>query len=187
VVKWQQRGEFIRSEQVGELADPGQRDGLRSYLTLTAADYVRAARQRIEVSRAILEMFDRFDALVTPTVIGEATTLDTNLSSSFGRRGSSVLSALAGVPGLSVPMGFGPNGLPLGLSITGDRFAENTILQIGMLYQQETDWHRRRPSVSPGPALRDARLVSRRVMSMADWRARHDRHEKRGPVEVRGD
>lgn len=30
-------------------------------------------------------------------------------------------------------------------SITGNRFAENTILQIGMIYQRETDWHRRRP------------------------------------------
>ncbi len=49
------------------------------------------------------------------------------------------------VPCLSVPMGFGPNGLPLGLSITGNLFGENTILQIGMTYQRETNWHRRRP------------------------------------------
>jgi aspartyl-tRNA(Asn)/glutamyl-tRNA(Gln) amidotransferase subunit A len=56
-----------------------------------------------------------------------------------------VLGAIAGVPSLSVPMGFGPSGLPLGLSITGNLFEENTILQIGMTYQRETDWHRRRP------------------------------------------
>jgi aspartyl-tRNA(Asn)/glutamyl-tRNA(Gln) amidotransferase subunit A len=56
-----------------------------------------------------------------------------------------VLGAIAGVPSLSVPMGFGPTGLPLGLSITGNLFEENTILQIGMTYQRETDWHRRRP------------------------------------------
>ncbi len=141
-------GEFIRSERLDELVDPGQKEGLRGYLTLTAAEYARAARRRIEASRAILEMFDRFDALVAPTVIGEATTLDTNLSTRFGRRGPSVLGALTGVPCVSVPMGFGPNGLPLGLSITGTQFGENTILQVGMLYQRETDWHRRRPSVS---------------------------------------
>jgi len=91
-------------------------------------------------------MFGRFDALLMPTLIGEAVTLDTNLSTRFGgSRGASVLGPLAGVPCLSVPMGFGPHGLPLGLSITGDLSCENTILQIGMTYQRETDWHRRRP------------------------------------------
>lgn len=84
--------------------------------------------------------------MLTPTLMGEAVTLDTNLSTRFGRsRGAGVLGALAGVPCLSVPMGFGANGLPLGLSITGNLFRENTILQIGMTYQRETDWHRRRP------------------------------------------
>jgi len=138
--------EFIRSERLDELVDTGQKEGLRGYLTLTAADYARAATQRINAARAILEMFGRFDALLMPTLIGEAVTLDTNLSTRFGgSRGASVLGALAGVPCLSVPMGFGPQGLPLGLSITGDLFCENTILQIGMTYQRETDWHRRRP------------------------------------------
>lgn len=144
-------GEFIRSERLDDLVDAGQKDGLRGYLALTAADYARAAAQRIEVTHAIMGLLDRFDALVAPTLIGEASTLDTNLSTRFGRsRGASVLGALAGVPALSVPMGFGPNGLPLGLSITGNLFSENTILQIGMTYQRETDWHRRRPPVQNG-------------------------------------
>ena len=139
--------EFIRSDRLEELVDTGQKEGLRGYLTLTAADYARAAKQRINAARAIFEMFGRFDALLMPTLIGEAVTLDTNLSTRFGgARGASVLGALAGVPCLSVPMGFGPHGLSLGLSITGDLFCENTVLQIGMAYQRETDWHRRRPS-----------------------------------------
>ncbi len=138
--------EFIRSERVNELVDEGQKDGLRGYLALTAGEYARASAQRVEATRAILELFNRFDALVTPTLIGEATSLDTNLNTRFGgARSSSVLGALAGVPCLSVPMGFGPNGLPLGLAITGNLFEENTILQIGITYQRETDWHRRRP------------------------------------------
>jgi Asp-tRNA(Asn)/Glu-tRNA(Gln) amidotransferase A subunit family amidase len=44
-----------------------------------------------------------------------------------------------------MPMGFGSQGLPLGLSVTGNLFSENTLLQIGMIFQRETDWHRRRP------------------------------------------
>ncbi len=53
----------------------------------------------------------------------------------------------AGVPCLSVPMGFGPNGLPLGLSMTGNLFGEKTIPQIGMIEQRETDWHTMKPAV----------------------------------------
>ena len=53
--------------------------------------------------------------------------------------------ALCGVPALTLPMGFGKQGLPLGLSFTGNLFAENTILQLGMLFQRETDWHLKYP------------------------------------------
>ncbi len=138
--------EFIRSKKVSELVDAGQKKGLKGYLKLTTADLARAAKQRSQATQAVLGMFEQFDALVAPSLVGEAVTLKTNLSTRAGRwRGTSVLGALAGVPGLSVPMGFGPNGLPLGLSITGNLFAENTILQIGMIYQRETDWHCRRP------------------------------------------
>ncbi|MBI3734469.1 MAG: amidase, partial [Chloroflexi bacterium] len=95
---------------------------------------------------ALLGVFNDFDALVAPTLLGEAVTLDTNLQTAFrGRGGYAVLGALCYVPCLSVPMGFGPLGLPLGLSITGNLYAENTLLQIGMNYQRETDWHTKRP------------------------------------------
>ncbi|HET6781281.1 MAG TPA: amidase family protein, partial [bacterium] len=142
--------EFIKSERLNELVDDGQKEGLRRYLTLTAADLARAEKERVEATRAILGLLERFDALLAPSLIGEAVTLDTNLSTRFGRaRGSSVLGALAAVPALSVPMGLGATGLPLGLSITGNLFDESSILQIGMIYQRETDWHRRKPLIHP--------------------------------------
>jgi aspartyl-tRNA(Asn)/glutamyl-tRNA(Gln) amidotransferase subunit A len=140
--------EFIKSDKLNELVDAGQKEGLRRYLELSAAELARAEKQRTEIARAIQEMFDAFDVLLAPSLIGEAVTLDTNLSTRFGRsRGSSVLGALVGVPALSVPMGFGRTGLPLGLSITAHMFDENTALQIGMIYQRETDWHRRKPAM----------------------------------------
>lgn len=141
--------EFIKSDRLDELVDEGQKEGLRKYLTLTAAELARASVIRARAARAVYTLVEQFDALIAPTLVGEAVTLETNLNTRFrggGYRGTSVLGAIAGVPALSVPMGYGPNGLPLGLSITGNLFAENTILQIGMLYQRETDWHRRRPS-----------------------------------------
>ena len=56
-----------------------------------------------------------------------------------------MLGATSGVPCLTVPMGFGPKGLPLGLAFTGDLFDEQTILEIGMAFQRETDWHLMHP------------------------------------------
>jgi len=146
--------DFIKSERLDELVDAAQREGLRRYLELPAAAYVRALRERATATRAVRGVFERFDALVAPSLLGEAVTLDTNLSQRFGSRrsGTSVLGAVAGVPCLALPMGFGPTGLPLGLSITGDLFSENTLLQIGMTYQRETDWHQRTP-----PAMREGK------------------------------
>jgi aspartyl-tRNA(Asn)/glutamyl-tRNA(Gln) amidotransferase subunit A len=140
--------ELIGSERLEELVDAGQKEGLKKNLAGSVAAYARAGQQREPARRAVLSLFEQFDALVAPTMVGEATTLDTNLTQGpRGRRGYSVLGALAGVPCLSVPMGFGKKGLPLGLSLTGNLFDENTLLAIGMAFQRETDWHRRRPPV----------------------------------------
>ncbi len=141
--------ELIASERLNELVDTAQKEGLRRSVSGSVTAYARAQQRREPAKRAVLSLFDSFDVLVAPTVAGEAPTLDTDLSlGSGGRRGYGVLGALAGVPSLSVPMGFGARGLPLGLSITGNLFDENTLLQVGMIYQRETAWHRMRPSVA---------------------------------------
>ena len=138
--------EFIKSDRWSELVDAGQRDGLKKALDLPASDYVRSEQKRAEIKRDILGLFERFDALISPSLMTEAVTLDTNLKTLFRRRGGySVLGALCGVPALSLPMGFGRQGLPLGLTFTGNLFAEQTLLQLGMIFQRATDWHTRRP------------------------------------------
>jgi aspartyl-tRNA(Asn)/glutamyl-tRNA(Gln) amidotransferase subunit A len=142
--------EFIKSDRWAELVDAGQKDGLRKALEVPASDYVRAEQKRSQIRREVLARFERFDALISPSLMTEAVTLDTNLKTLFRRRGGySVLGALCGVPALSVPMGFGRRGLPLGLTFTGNLFAEQTLLQLGMIFQRETDWHTRRPPTAP--------------------------------------
>jgi len=54
--------------------------------------------------------------------------------------------SLAGLPGMSVPAGFGANGLPVGLQIIGNYFEEARMLQIAHAFQQATDWHTRQPA-----------------------------------------
>jgi aspartyl-tRNA(Asn)/glutamyl-tRNA(Gln) amidotransferase subunit A len=55
---------------------------------------------------------------------------------------------LTGAPAMSIPCGFDRNGLPIGLHIQGDYFAEATILNIAHRYQQVTDWHTKRPALT---------------------------------------
>lgn len=51
---------------------------------------------------------------------------------------------LAGLPGMSVPCGFA-NGLPTGLQIIGDYFAEQKLLNVAHQFQLATDWHKQAP------------------------------------------
>ncbi len=52
---------------------------------------------------------------------------------------------LAGLPGMSIPCGFGADALPVGLQIIGPWFDEARMLNVAHQFQQVTDWHRRAP------------------------------------------
>ena len=53
--------------------------------------------------------------------------------------------SLAGLPGMSVPAGFGAGGMPVGLQLIGNYFDEATLLQTAHALQQVTDFHLRSP------------------------------------------
>ncbi len=53
--------------------------------------------------------------------------------------------SLAGLPGMSVPAGFGAGGMPVGLQLVGNYFQEGPLLQAAHAFQQATDWHVRAP------------------------------------------
>ncbi|MBI2296204.1 MAG: Asp-tRNA(Asn)/Glu-tRNA(Gln) amidotransferase GatCAB subunit A, partial [Betaproteobacteria bacterium] len=50
-----------------------------------------------------------------------------------------------GLPGMSIPCGFDAKGLPVGLQIIGNYFAEAKMLGIAHQYQSATDWHMKAP------------------------------------------
>jgi aspartyl-tRNA(Asn)/glutamyl-tRNA(Gln) amidotransferase subunit A len=54
---------------------------------------------------------------------------------------------LAGVPGISIPCGFDEKNLPIGLQIMAPTFAEDKLLRIARMYEKETDWHEKKPSL----------------------------------------
>ena len=53
--------------------------------------------------------------------------------------------SLAGLPGMSVPCGFGEGGMPVGLQLIGNYFGEAKLLNVAHRLQQATDFHRRIP------------------------------------------
>ncbi len=53
--------------------------------------------------------------------------------------------SLAGLPGMSVPAGFGVSGLPVGLQLIGNYLQEARLLAMAHQFQQVTDHHRRKP------------------------------------------
>jgi len=59
--------------------------------------------------------------------------------------------SLAGLPGMSVPAGFGAEGLPVGLQLIGNYFDEGRLLQAAHALQQATDWHARTPAEAGKP------------------------------------
>ena len=50
-----------------------------------------------------------------------------------------------GLPAISVPCGFTPAGLPIGLQIVGPHWGEAEVLQLAHAYEQATAWHKREP------------------------------------------
>jgi len=103
------------------------------------AYYLKAQRVRTLVARDFGEAFSRVDAIITPTSpvpafrLGERTAepLQMYLADIYTVTGS-----LAGVPGISVPCGKTPAGLPVGLQVLGPRFGEARVLQIAQAFEK---------------------------------------------------
>jgi aspartyl-tRNA(Asn)/glutamyl-tRNA(Gln) amidotransferase subunit A len=54
--------------------------------------------------------------------------------------------SLAGLPGMSLPVGFGSGNMPVGMQLIGNYFKEAQLLNVAHQYQKVTDWHSRRPT-----------------------------------------
>ena len=103
------------------------------------AYYGRAMRVRTLIRQDFEKAFEKVDALVTPVSptpafkIGEKTQdpLEMYLSDIY-----TVTANLSGVPALSLPCGFTPAGLPVGLQVMTNRFEESAILRFAEAFMQ---------------------------------------------------
>ena len=65
-----------------------------------------------------------------------------------------VPASLIGLPALSVPVGFGPQGLPMGMQVVGRSGDDMGVLAIGHAWHRATEWPQRRPPLVPAPVSR---------------------------------
>lgn len=114
-------------------------------MTISAAAYVRAQTRRTAIARDVVRTFDSVDLLLMPTVPTDAPAVDLDLDQWRGHVHHGILGALAGLPGVSVPMGLSANGLPLGLAIVGPPGGDGLVLHAARAFQRETDWHLQPP------------------------------------------
>jgi amidase len=106
-------------------------------------------------------LFDRFDALALPSAQVWPFPADWRWPSDIaGRRMDTyhrwmevvVPASLIGLPTLSVPVGFGPQGLPMGMQIIGQSGDDMGVLGIGQSWHRATEWPQRRPPLLVQPA-----------------------------------
>lgn len=139
--------DLIASGRISDLAAEADRVNPYTYDAVSARDYLRALRVRRHIARAMDALCARFDALVAPTLIRVAPAADEPFGGAFRRGGVQIGGAanVAGLPGISVPTGFGEHGLPTAMQFVGRAFAENPVLAVARAYQARTDWHLRLP------------------------------------------
>lgn len=111
------------------------------------AYYLQAQRIRRLIANDFVEAFKSCDVIMGPTSPSTAFKLGEKAADPVQMYLSDVYTIavnLAGLPGMSVPCGFA-GGLPVGLQLIGNYFAEAKLLNVAHRYQQATDWHQRRP------------------------------------------
>ncbi len=112
------------------------------------AYYLKAQKLRRLIARDFTEAFARCDVIMGPTTPTTAFNLGEKSDDPVSMYLSDIYTIavnLAGLPGMSVPAGFGKDGRPVGLQIIGNYFSEAKMLNVAHRYQKATDWHTRMP------------------------------------------
>lgn len=103
-------------------------NSFRTARMIPAVEYLKAQQARTVLMRKMEETMDGIDALVTPSMTGQALPI-TNLT---------------GHPALVLPNGF-VRGTPRSITFVGQLYGDDTILRLGRAWQNATDWHTRHP------------------------------------------
>ena len=107
------------------------------------AYYLRAQKVRSLIARDFAEAFERCDVLLAPATPSAAFAVGAKTDNPIAMYLNDVFTVpvnLAGLPGISVPSGLSPEGLPLGLQIIGKGFAEETVLRAARALERAAEF-----------------------------------------------
>jgi len=151
--------ELVDNGDMRQMQNHADRIGGYIGMTISAVEYLQAQRVRKLARIAVDGLVSKYDALLGPTT----TSVARRIAGSFNQtappqRGAARASGgpqaalvpagnIAGVPAITVPNGFGQNGLPTSLQFLGAAWSEATLIAAANAYQKATDWHTRRPPV----------------------------------------
>lgn len=141
-------------QQLDQL-DPGFAALIERAQRLDLADYLTAQKQRAAFANQVHALFDEVDLLITPTLPILPFAADRHVPESQPTGDSGVEWArwtpftwpfnLSGNPAATIPCGFTPEGLPVGLQVIGRRYAEGDVLQFCAALEALMPWDQHRP------------------------------------------
>ncbi|RNF34105.1 amidase [Paracoccus methylarcula] len=118
-------------------------------LNLSAAEVYEASAIRSQWYRRAARIFEQVDAIALPTAQFWPFPVEWRWPETVGGKPADtyhrwmeivVPVSLAGLPCLSVPVGFGANGLPMGMQLAGAAGSDAAILRLGQAWHEATGW-----------------------------------------------
>ncbi|UPK37404.1 amidase [Bradyrhizobium sp. 186] len=160
----------VAGKTMADLADSeaDYRDVINAGRHYSGTDYIEAGYRRGQARNAFLKLFERVDALVTPTVavtafeagqLGVDRIDGSKIDPHLGWSPFTWPINLAGLPAATLPCGFDRDGLPIGLQIIAPWLDEPTIFRIAAAFEQGQPWAKFWPSL----ALREEGRARARV------------------------
>lgn len=116
------------------------------------AYYLKAQKVRTLIQTDFNQAFEKFDVLLSPTAPTTAFKIGEKSGDPLTMYLSDVCTVpinLAGIPALSLPAGF-VEGMPVGMQLMGRPFSEGMLYRAAHAFEQNTDFHTRKPSLAKG-------------------------------------
>ena len=114
------------------------------------AYYLKAQKVRTLIRRDFESAFKKCDVIITPVMPTPPYKLGEKIDDPLAMYLSDIFTVscnLAGLPGMSIPCGFSSDGLPIGMQILANYFEEEKIFKVAYAYEQNTDWHKKKPKL----------------------------------------
>lgn len=121
---------------------------MRNGFEVTGIEYAEGAAFRSAWRQQLRSVFSTVDIIATPTAPVTAPLIEDGaslLAATAQVTRNTYAGAIASIPGLSIPCGFDPQKLPIGLQLEAAWWQEPVLFRAGIAYQKNTEFHLERP------------------------------------------